>query len=336
MTKPVVFSAVIPDPAIPVDGVIYRRGKIFEIGEYPDKEFSLDEAEADEAIAAFQPVEIDLEHVDTVLAGKLGHLTDVKRDGKTVFGTVAIPEWLDKVLADGERKVSCTWDRATKRLTKLALVRNPRVTDAALMAAFAASDEAPADFAFPVPGAAPAAGPPAAAAPPQKNPMQSVHDYCVKNGAVCAAPAAAPAPGGPPAQMSENEKKMARQLDELQFKADLADARTFADTQVRAKKIFPSQRDKLAEAFAQATRDDRATGQVTFSNGTSTTRTDMLKQLIGLSVPHKLTEEMVEDEGPSDADFAADPKGKEMSPERRKELLGMTNLGLAALEKDKT
>jgi hypothetical protein len=74
-----------------------------------------------------------------VLDGKLGQVVHVEAsdDGEELHGIVAIPKWLDSVL--DERKVSATWDRATKTLKGLALVRNPRVSDAALMAAFTAA-----------------------------------------------------------------------------------------------------------------------------------------------------------------------------------------------------
>jgi hypothetical protein len=60
-------------------------------------------------------------------------------DGGELHGTVALPKWLDDTIGAAERKVSATWDRATKRLTGLALVLNPRVSDAALFASFSGS-----------------------------------------------------------------------------------------------------------------------------------------------------------------------------------------------------
>src|SRR5205085_11869415 len=62
----------------------------------------------------------------------------VEARGDELHGIVALPKWLDGAL--DERKVSATWDRETKTLAGLALVRNPRVSDAALMAAFAVDE----------------------------------------------------------------------------------------------------------------------------------------------------------------------------------------------------
>lgn len=120
-------------------GMVLRRGKLFEAGEYPDKAYAMTPEELLAAVADFQPVALDLEHTPTVLDGKLGELRAVElgEDGWSLYGTVALPRWLDEQLG-GECKVSCTWDRERKTLQKLALVNEPRVSDAAIMAAFAA------------------------------------------------------------------------------------------------------------------------------------------------------------------------------------------------------
>jgi hypothetical protein len=123
---------------------VIRTGKVFEAGDYPDKAFAITPEEMLLAVEGFSPVPVDLEHVPTPLDGKLGELRSVEvgPDGWSLTGTVALPRWLDAALEGSERKVSATWDRATKTLQGLALVRNPRVTDAALMAAFAVDEVA--------------------------------------------------------------------------------------------------------------------------------------------------------------------------------------------------
>lgn len=121
---------------------VLRTGKIFQAGSYPDKKFDLSSDEMKTAVSSFKPVEIDIEHAPSVFDGKLGKLeaVQISDNGQDLIGTARIPKWLDKVLGEGAKKVSATWDRATKTLNKLALVRNPRVADAALMAAFSASE----------------------------------------------------------------------------------------------------------------------------------------------------------------------------------------------------
>ncbi|MGN6810144.1 MAG: hypothetical protein ACTHMP_04660, partial [Thermomicrobiales bacterium] len=160
-------------------GMVLRRGKHFEAGEYADKAYSMTPEELLAAVADFQPVPLDLEHTPTVLDGKLGELRAVElgADGWSLYGTVALPQWLDEQLG-GECKVSCTWDRNTKTLTKLALVNNPRVPDAAIMAAFAASqrhDTADGQFT-----------------------LQMIHDLAARAGAICDVGNARTSPGDVP------------------------------------------------------------------------------------------------------------------------------------------
>jgi len=122
---------------------VRRTGTIFRCGNYADKGFALNADEARAAIAAFTPVPVDLEHIPTVLSDRLGTLESVQMhaDGETLVGTVALPSWLDSLLGDDERRVSATWNRATKQLAGLAIVRTPRVSDAALFAAFSDTEE---------------------------------------------------------------------------------------------------------------------------------------------------------------------------------------------------
>jgi len=124
---------------------VTRSGVIFRCGNYADKGFALNHDEARAAIAAFTPVPIDLEHVPTVLSDRLGTLESVTMDtdGESLIGTVRMPRWFDNLLGDDSRRVSATWNRDTKRLAGLAIVRTPRVTDAALFAAFAETKETP-------------------------------------------------------------------------------------------------------------------------------------------------------------------------------------------------
>lgn len=89
--------------------------KLFEIGEYPDKDFSLTDSEADDAISHFSPVPNDLEHKQTILSGKLGTLESVFRIGREIFGRISIPKWL-RELNDGEPiKVSLAWSKNSQK-----------------------------------------------------------------------------------------------------------------------------------------------------------------------------------------------------------------------------
>lgn len=123
---------------------VFRTGKIFNAGEYKDKGFTMTPEEIIEAEANFSPVQIDLEHHDNLsfVTGKLGTLESIvaSEDGEELFGTVKIPLWLDDLNDKDQIDVSCTWGKEDKLLKKLAFTDNPRVSDAALFAAFTANE----------------------------------------------------------------------------------------------------------------------------------------------------------------------------------------------------
>ena len=73
-----------------VPALVERSGKFFECGDYPDKKFPLNEAEADAVIAGFQPVDLELEHqtsqgLKTILTGKLGQISKDLAPRKDAF-----------------------------------------------------------------------------------------------------------------------------------------------------------------------------------------------------------------------------------------------------------
>lgn len=151
---------------------VVRTGKLFEVGNYEDKGFEFTADDLARAVETFHPCGLNMEHVPTLLDGKLGHVERIfpGEDGKSLMGQVRLPKWLDTVLEDTGRKVSTEWDRATKSLKGLALVREPRVTDAALMAAFSA------DFAGKRHDT-----------PSGQSALQMLHNMAASSGAVCKA-----------------------------------------------------------------------------------------------------------------------------------------------------
>lgn len=326
-------------PALFTGDVIYaedeefvtREGKIFEAGDYPDKDFSLTGEELAEAVAEFQPVNVDYEHVAGPLDGKLGQLTEVWAgdDGSTLFGRVKLPKWLDSALGTSQRKVSTTWDRNTKRLKSLALVVNPRVSDAALMAAFAGkrhSDKDLGDF-------------------------QSIHDLMVTHGAQCSpkqkefsmpgevndkndettfldrlgaaigrAVLGAQGNGGatiaamgaqgttdpPAAAQDELPASFKSQMDALEAELALArsqrilaEAQAWVTNEIAAFRAVPAEAELLIATYREAAADDLLSPrEVTFSTvvdgkpaQTKGSRVDALKARQALRPVHKLTKE---------------------------------------------
>lgn len=174
---------------------VIKTGLIFRADNYEDKNFSVTPEELIRAAGSFAPVPLDVEHVDNlgILNGKLGTLeaVHVSDDGYELFGSARIPAWLNEVNGDEPFKVSCTWDRESKTLKKLALVQHPRVSDAALMAAFAKDSiqNNPDSMGDVVIGFFEAMANSKGASFEKtwdgRWTVQSIHDTCAKSGAIC-------------------------------------------------------------------------------------------------------------------------------------------------------
>lgn len=315
------------------DGYVLRTGKIFEAGEYADKGFAITPEEMAAAAADFRPVPNNIEHRPSVLDGKLGELRTVEARGKDLFGTIAIPKWLHDIIGAKPLKVSLEWLRATKRIDGNALVLDPRVPDAALMAAFSAAA-----------GVAPFAGKRHNATDQQA--LNDAHDAIVKAGAECggaemsdgqkatifdtfralftgatgsplagstpAAPSAQPpvraeetvpmsttTPTTPAAAPADPEKAaMAAEIAELRRKDIERDAATFAQAAFTAAKVTPAMLPITEALFAQLIADDRKeSAVVTFAAAdgkeSQVSRVDALKALFAAAPAHQFTVEQV-------------------------------------------
>jgi hypothetical protein len=120
-----------------------RKGLLFRSGDYPDRDFAITNEELRAAAASFQPVAVNLEHKASVLDGNLGTLRKVEfsADG-ALTGEYEEPTWLGQILGDTPRKISLEWDRAKKTICGMALVLSPRISEAAVFAAFSQSASA--------------------------------------------------------------------------------------------------------------------------------------------------------------------------------------------------
>lgn len=132
-----------------MDKFVVKTGKIFQAGDYPDKKLNVDLSKLKKIAARFTgPVPLDLNHKSSGLKrldSKLGNLNKVWYDDKgQLFGSVEIPTWLNEAVCkddDGNDlplPVSCALgkDEEGFLITKLALTDTPRVSDAAVFAAF--------------------------------------------------------------------------------------------------------------------------------------------------------------------------------------------------------
>ena len=113
----------------------------------------------------------------------------------------------------------------------------------------------------------------------------------------------------------------------------------FANQMVREGKALPAETAALIVAFTQAANDDHASpAVVTFGEGKTGTRVDALKALYAARTAHALfAEQMIDGDG---ADLQAlfnravgntAGQTKEMTPERREELMKLSPLGQSVL-----
>lgn len=332
------------------EGFVIVKGKIFESGNFPDKQFEISPEELAAATQDFKPVPVDYSHVEGPLDGKLGELRSVSlaENGKDLLGEVAIPKWLDKALGDTARKVSCTWNRATKRLEKLALVNQPRIQDAVLYAAFVADQEEKqkgAEFEGKRNSAA------------DHKTIQSIHDHCMSLGAKCSGDNAEYSSDDTKDKelptMSDVENKTvdfkesaeyqamqarfaAQEAEIERMKADKrhADAVNTVEELLRNGKAVPAEKASLIAAFEQAATDDaKHGGTVTFGEGGTQTgsRVDALKAVYAARPAHVLFGETVPNGGQV---LYSNTGGKkdEVDQDRIKALKGLTMIGRATMD----
>jgi hypothetical protein len=297
------------------DDFVIVRGKIFHAGDFPDKQFAISPDELASVVQGFKPVPVDYSHVEGPLDGKLGELRSVSLadNGTDLMGEVAIPKWLDKALGDTARKVSCTWNRATKQLEKLALVNNPRITDAVLYGFFMADQEEKikedAEFVGKRNSAA------------DHSTIQKIHDHTASLGAKCSGENVEYS-SDPPNQTNSINKELPKIMttdntidfkDSAEFKAQASQieqmkaeleqmkvaarhslaVQTVKDLIV-GKKAVVAEEANLVAAFEKALQDDaRYPEKVTFGQGQEGSRFDVLKAVYEARPAHALFGEQV-------------------------------------------
>lgn len=329
--------------------LVLKRGKVFEAGDYPDKGVGFTEGDLDEAVKDFAPVENDLEHESTVLDGQLGGLQKVWRVGRELFGEVAVPKWLDKLMGDGPLKVSLAFDR-NKRIVGNAIVLRPRIADAAVFAAFADHSR---------PGSGKGASKDMAKKkirlgdfvktffgldkvdPDTEVEVEDTETEPKKETPPATAPAVAPT------TKTEGDPEFKAELDKLKadqavfFAVSVKNASyVFADEIIRSRKALPSQREHIAGLYVKANGSD-ANGGPTFS-AAGPVEGDAVASLRAFfkdAPAHNLTEEqlasgvhMFAGSGEPDGDEGGSGKTGGMDPRKKKRLLNATSVGASALK----
>lgn len=319
-------SARAQDPDNP-NNVIIPAPIIFRCDNYPDKDFSLTPEEAHSStVAGFSRVELDLEHKPTVLSGKLGHLTHIdlsETDPNIISGKVSIPKWLDGLLGANERKLSVAFCRTSKKIIGCGIVRNPRVSDAAMMAAFAAAEEAA--VATPSPAPAAAATP---TAPAVDFASQELQRQLAETQEKLKAAQAANA-----AEAAQKRKETLERIEK--------EAVAFAEAEILNLRALPPEQNHLIALYRQAALDDMANptvlvqfGQETITRVENVRRAQQVREQYRLGEeisqlePNRLTSLFNQEKPPPAAG-----KDQPISPERYKQLLSCTQQGRNLLDR---
>lgn len=333
------------------DGSVVRTGKVFEAGDFPDKNVQFDENDLDLAVKTFSPVDNDLEHASTILDGHLGKLQKVWKQGTELFGEVEVPAWLDQAIGEEPIKVSLAFDR-NKRIVGNALVLRPRIADAAIMSAFTASQ---ASQPTPGSGTKEQGNKPMTLKQAIKHlfGLDKVDDLDAEVTLPEGVPAApSPTPNTPPAQtptapaptfsgpgedvekkaMEERIKMMEAQFSAMSEQALRERSYQFADGVIRDKKAVPAQRDQIASMFSVAVRADAGSGPVFSADKglVEGSQVEQLKKLFEAAPTHAFSGEAIPDGAA--LFFGSKGTGEGMDQGRKEKLLGMTGLGKSALK----
>jgi hypothetical protein len=111
---------------------VEKDAKIFEAGEYPDKEITIGEEDLDGIIENFTEVPVKVEHTDSPL-DPLGTVKRIWRRGRELFARLAFPSDLAGFLERrGIKKLSVALHKDPLRLAEVSLVLSPRVPSAAM------------------------------------------------------------------------------------------------------------------------------------------------------------------------------------------------------------
>ena len=116
----------------PDEMTVEKDAKIFEVGDYPDKEIKISEVDLDAIVENFAEVPVKVEHTDSPL-DPLGTVKRIWRQGKELFARLVFPRDLASFLERrGIKSLSVALYQDPLRLAEVSLVLSPRVADAAL------------------------------------------------------------------------------------------------------------------------------------------------------------------------------------------------------------
>ncbi|SRR5579871_608788 len=140
------------------------------------------------------------------------------------------------------------------------------------------------------------------------------------------------------AQLAEAEKaktEQAAQFEKLRTEKIAADAVHFADTTIAENRAMPAEKQHLIDLYKLAAEADHKLGGTVDFNGGKTSRVAALQGAYAARLPHKLTQELLGNNQNVQVLLSQagtpDKSNANMSDERKRELLGLTPLGMSIL-----
>lgn len=116
--------------------MIEREAKLFEAGSYPDRGVEITEEDLDLMAANTADAPVRIEHTATPFDGALGVLKAVYRKGKELFGKLCFTTAAWEMIKSADaRRLSVAIRKDKSAIAEVSLVREPRVTDAAVFSA---------------------------------------------------------------------------------------------------------------------------------------------------------------------------------------------------------
>lgn len=108
-----------------------KIAKLFECGEYPDKNITVTEKDLAEYVKNFVPCPIKIEHGDTAFDGTLGIVRSIFSKGRELFGKIDFQrEAWNLIEKAGAKSLSVSINPGGKFISEVSIVKNPRVGDA--------------------------------------------------------------------------------------------------------------------------------------------------------------------------------------------------------------
>ncbi|MCG9894066.1 MAG: hypothetical protein MH204_01145, partial [Fimbriimonadaceae bacterium] len=118
-----------------------REAKLFQAGDYPDKQVSVSADDLQRLAANFDlPVPIWVEHSSNPL--EIGYVTQVRVEGENLMGRLALTSEAESLIeSSSAKRLSVALSEDLERITEVSLVKSPRIPDARIFSSGPQVDE---------------------------------------------------------------------------------------------------------------------------------------------------------------------------------------------------